>query len=74
MKLVLNKQLIQLILLVTVSTKYEDIGSNRIQRSRPSVSRTLTVYSYIFISLDNFSCVALASQENTVKPNLASNA
>lgn len=40
----------------------------------PSVSRTLTVYSYIFISLDNFSCGAQASQENTMKPNMTSNA
>lgn len=69
----MNKQLILLILLVTVSTKYEGSSSNRIQRSRPSISRTLTVYSHLFISLDNFSCVAQASQENTMNRNLASN-
>lgn len=46
---------------------------NRMQGSRPAVSRTLTVCSHIFISLDGFNCIAWASRENTLKPNLAPN-
>jgi hypothetical protein len=59
---ILDKQLI-LYLPVMLCANHEGTSRDRIQRSRSAMSRTLSVYRHIFISLYSFNCVAQASQE-----------